>query len=48
MCCPALLEHIAGDLAVSANVQKQLREADEERVLAQKNKKGAKKRKEEE
>ena len=44
MCSPALLEYIAGDLAVSTNVQKQLRKADEERVLAQKNKKGNKKK----
>ena len=48
ICCPALLEYIAGDLAVSTNVQKQLRKAEEERVLAQKNKKGTKKKKEEE
>ena len=45
MCSQALLEFIAGDLAVSTNVQKQLRKADEERVLAQqKNKKGSKKK----
>ena len=44
MCSPALLEYIAGDLAVTTNVQKQLRKADEERVLAQKNKKGNKKK----
>jgi len=41
MCSPALLEVIANDLAVSTNVQKQLRKADEERALVeQKNKKG--------
>ena len=48
MCCPALLEYIAGDLAVTTNVYKQLRKADEERALAQKNKKGPKKKKDEE
>ena len=45
MCSPALLEFIAGDLAVSTNVQKQLRKADEERALSEpKNKKGSKKK----
>ena len=48
MCSPALLEFIVGDLAVFTNVQKQLRKADEERVLAQKNKKGNKKKGKEE
>ena len=49
MCSPALLEFIAGDLAVSTNVQKQLRKADEERALAEhKNKKGNKKKGKEE
>ena len=49
MCSPALLEFIANDLAVSTNVQKQLRKADEERALAeQKNKKGNKKKGKEE
>ena len=48
MCSPALLEYIAGDLAVATNVQKQLRKADEERVIAQKNKKGNKKKGKEE
>ena len=40
--------HIAGELAVANNVQKQMRKADEERVLAQKNKKGNKKKGKEE
>ena len=41
MCCPALLEDLAGELSVATNVQKQLRKADEEREFAkQKNKKG--------
>ena len=45
MCSPALLEFTANELAVSTNVQKQLRKADEERALAeQKNKKGNKKK----
>jgi hypothetical protein len=48
MCSPVLLEHIAGELAVTTNVQKQMRKADEERVLAQKNKKGNKKKGKEE
>ena len=47
MCCPTLLEYIASDLAVTTNVQKQLRKAEEERILAQKNKKGNKKKEEE-
>ena len=49
MCCPALLEHPAGELSVATNVQKQMRRAEEERELAkQKNKRPSKKRKEEE
>ena len=40
MCSPLLLEFVAGGSAGSTNVQKQLRKAEEERVLAQKSKKG--------
>ena len=29
MCCPALLEHTAGEMSVATNVQKQLRKAEE-------------------
>ena len=47
MCCPSLLEYIAADLAVSTNVQKQLRKADEERAFTRKNKKAPPKDKEE-
>ena len=47
MCCPALLECVASELAVSTNVQKQLRKADDERLLAQNGKKGPKKKDEE-
>ena len=48
MCSPALLEFTANELAVSTNVQKQLRKADEERALAQQNQKGNKKKGKEE
>ena len=48
MCCPSLLEYIAADLAVSTNVQKQLRKADEERAFTRKNKKAPPKDKKEE
>jgi len=44
MCSPALLEYCAKELADSTNVQKQLRKADEERDLAQKSKRGTKKK----
>ena len=47
MCCPSLLEYIASDLAISTNVQKQLRKADEERAFARKNKKAPQKDKDE-
>ena len=47
MCCPSLLEYIASDLAISTNVQKQLRKADEERAFARKNKKAPPKDKDE-
>ena len=46
MCSPALLEYCAKELADSTNVQKQLRKADEERLLAQKNQRGPKKKEE--
>ena len=48
MCSPALLEFTATELAVSTNVQKQLRKADEERAFAQENKKANKKKEKDE
>ena len=44
MCAPALLDFVAKELDRDTNVQKQLRNADEERLLAQKNQRGGKKK----
>jgi len=45
--CPALLEYVANELAIASDVQKQTRKAEKERLLAQKSKKGPKKKDEE-
>ena len=46
MCVPALLDFVAKELDSDTNVQKQLRKAHEERLLAQKNQRGGKKKEE--